>query len=271
MKKIIVAVDFSQASRKAAEYAAMFAKSFDAELVLVHGLFAPTPIGDLPGYIPVSLSQLIEENEASLQTEMEFLVDKFQVKVDGYVRMGTGSAVIKEIATEVNADLIIMGMKGAGEAGGIFGSTVTASLKKVKTPVLVVPVNASYFPIKRICYAADFENLPRPKKFHVLETIASKFDSEVKIVHVQKGNMMHAGEISVKMGSDHFFERMNHSFHKVEDEDVESGISRFLEEHSTDLLVMVAHYHNIFERIFGTSHTKLVTYQTKVPLLVLHD
>jgi hypothetical protein len=34
-------------------------------------------------------------------------------------------------------------------------------------------------------------------------------------------------------------------------------------------LVMVSRKHHFFERMFGTVHTKAMSYQTKIPLLVL--
>jgi hypothetical protein len=34
---------------------------------------------------------------------------------------------------------------------------------------------------------------------------------------------------------------------------------------------MVAHRHSLLDRWLGTSHTKLMSYHTTVPLLVLHD
>jgi hypothetical protein len=47
------------------------------------------------------------------------------------------------------------------------------------------------------------------------------------------------------------------------------GINKFIEKESTDILAMVAHRHNLFERMFGKVHAKSMSYQTKIPLLVL--
>lgn len=272
MKKILVPVDFSDASRNATAYAASFAEFFDAEIILLHALLLPDPVGDMPGYIPLSLNEMQEEHEALLQREIEWLGAKSKIKADGYVRMGSSASVIKNMAAEIKADVIVMGMKGAGKTSGIFGSTVTAGLRMFKTPMLIIPEGAAFSMIENICVASDFANLPTTNRYKVLKEIASEFNAELHILHVQKPEaMMHAGEVSVKMGSDVFFDKIRHSFHTVEDSGVEKGIGRFIEEQKADILVMVAHHHNIFERIFGKSHTKLVSLQTRIPLLVLHD
>ncbi len=49
-----------------------------------------------------------------------------------------------------------MGMKGAGGLDKIIGSTTINVSRKVKTPVLVIPHDATYTPIKHITYASDF-------------------------------------------------------------------------------------------------------------------
>jgi hypothetical protein len=52
---------------------------------------------------------------------------------------------------------------------------------------------------------------------------------------------------------------------------VEAGINEFLNSHAADMLAMVAHRHNIFYRLFGTEHTKEMTYNVQLPLLILED
>jgi hypothetical protein len=67
------------------------------------------------------------------------------------------------------------------------------------------------------------------------------------------------------------FSSLHPEFHSVYDRNVEEGIHMFIEKNPTDVLVMVAHPHNLFERMFGTVHTKEMSYQTKIPLLILND
>ncbi len=272
MKKILVAVDFSEASRKAMDYAAALAKSFNSDIVLLHAFYIPVPMGDAPGYIPLSLAEVQEENEALMQREMEYLQGKYGIGAEVFVRYGLAASAIKELAAEINAGLVVMGMKGAGKTGGIFGSTVISAIRKAKVPLLVIPENAEFSFIKHISFAADFEERPGTRPYELLEEIAGHFNADVQVLHVQKSEMlMTAGEAAGKIGTDVLFSGLPHSFHTMVDADVEKGIGDFIATHPTDLLVMVAHHHNIFERLFGKEHTKLVAYKTQVPLLVLHD
>jgi nucleotide-binding universal stress UspA family protein len=272
MKKILVAVDFSDASQKAADYAAQLAKWYDASLVLIHAYYIPTPIGDAPGYMPLSIAEVQDENEGLLESETDRLEDKFQVSAEGLVKMGTASGVIKETAEEIGADMVVMGMKGAGQTAGIFGSTVTACIRKLKSPLLVIPQEASFTPMKHITFAADFLGKTNVDRFNLLAAIVQRSGAELAIVHVQKNDQqMDAGEIAGKIKTEIDLDKLNHSFHTVINDDIEKGIIDFMEKNPTEMLVMVAHHHTIFERIFGSVHTNLIAYKSKVPLMVLHD
>jgi hypothetical protein len=67
------------------------------------------------------------------------------------------------------------------------------------------------------------------------------------------------------------FSNLHHQFHTINERNVEEGINQFIEKNPTDILAMVAHRHNLFERMFGKVHTKEMSYQTKIPLLVLQN
>lgn len=272
MKKILVAVDFSEASRKAMDYAAALASSFNAGLVLVHAFYMPAPVGDAPGYIPLSLTEVQEENEAFLQRELEYLASNFRIRADGYVRMGTATGVIRELAKEIGADLLVMGMKGAGHSISLFGSTVVSAIRKLKMPLLVIPEQHTFSYIKYICFACDFTEKAGSHPHQMLETIATHFNADVRVLHVQKNEIALGGsEVAGKMAADLALSRIRHSFHTMVDADVEKGINDFIATNPTDLLVMVSHHHNLFERLFIKEHSRQMVYQARIPLLVLHD
>lgn len=272
MKKILVAIDFSDASRKAAEYAASLAQVFDAQLLLLHAYYIPMPIGDAPGYFPLSMTEVQDENEALLEDEMEYLTGKYPVRVEIFVKMGPAAGVIRDMAAETGADLLVMGMKGAGNSSGIFGSTVTSCIRKTMLPMLVIPAKAEYSPIKHISFAADFLGKAGVARYSILETLTEKTGADIQVVHVQQtGQELSAVEIAGKVQAQNIFSNMKHKFYTVVNTDIEAAVLAFMTEHPTDLLVMVSHHHSLFERIFGTIHTNLVAVRSQVPLLVLHD
>jgi nucleotide-binding universal stress UspA family protein len=68
------------------------------------------------------------------------------IRVEARITTGDPSRGILDIASEVNADLIVMGVPPRSRLDEVlFGSTLRALLRRSKTPVLVVPVRAGAY------------------------------------------------------------------------------------------------------------------------------
>ncbi len=272
MKDILVPVDFSDASFNAISHAAFIANAFNARLTLVHA-YAGTSKFDKSADAKVydSLEELDSANEKFLKAEIDGIARKFTVKIKGIVQKGKPVTVITEVAEKIKPGLIILGMKGKGESNSRFGSTTTSMIAKTSVPLLVVPKNASYQTINSVTLASDFNDEKMLVNFPLLEKIIAKFDPFIQILNVQKKDSKLSAEmIAGKMSTGLMWDKYNHSFNIIEKDDIEEGINKFLKKHKTDLLIMVARKRNFFTKIFEPSHTKKMTYQTKIPLLVLH-
>jgi nucleotide-binding universal stress UspA family protein len=165
-----------------------------------------------------------------------------------------------------------MGMKGEGNSSSIFGSTTTSIIRISDFPVLVIPEEAVYQPIGVITLASDFDASIEMDRYVVLLALAEKFNSQINILNVEKGNSSLKPEQALgKMRTSFSFSRHKHEFHTINESKVREGINKFMEANHTDLLAMVAHKHPLFDRLFGRVHTKAMSYETKIPLLVLHS
>ena len=145
IKKIIVAVDFSDASFNAANYAAAMSNVFDAELVLVHAFMNPMAIdqmsAELSGQTDKEIADVLRE---FMNQNVEILQKKFTVKIDSIVKEGPASGILQKCVLQMQADLVVMGMKGKGKSNSLFGSTTLTHIRKSKVPVLVIPENAEF-------------------------------------------------------------------------------------------------------------------------------
>jgi universal stress protein A len=143
--KILIAIDFSENSNYAFEYALTLARQFNAELTLMHVINEPV---DLRGfYVPhISFEQLEKEIEAGAVSMME----KFcQEKLAGFT--GYQTAIITGIpyeeiirkSQEISASLIVLGTHGrTGLDHIIFGSTAERVVRASTCPVLTIRLPA---------------------------------------------------------------------------------------------------------------------------------
>jgi len=273
MKNILVPMDFSKASLNAAKYAVSFAEALGANLHLLNVIPAPGIIDDsILASVLITQAELSENNHRLMKEEVDSLSKKANVEIKSVVAEGLPSDVIAEVAKELKADLIIMGMKGKGKSNSVFGSTATAVIRKSGFPVLVIPENGDYQPIRNITFASDFDPDVESDSYDLLIKLAQKLNIPVYVLNVQKKNCALGAERTIgKMKTSLAFSSLHPEFHSVYDRNVEEGIHMFIEKNPTDVLAMVAHPHNLFERMFGTVHTKEMSYQTKIPLLILND
>jgi nucleotide-binding universal stress UspA family protein len=271
MQTILLTVDFSPASRNASIYAAEIARLLNTRILLFHAYLMPTPISEVP-YAMVTVDNLQKENEDQLKKEADFLQQQYGVETEWLVRIGTASDEIKALTKERAVGLIIMGMKGAGGLDKIIGSTTTNVTRKVKTPVLVIPHDAIYKPIQHITYASDFSYKSSVQLFEPVLELARVFKATINILYIRTH---HTGiseqEMAGKKNKETIFEGVDHEYSTIEEPAVNQGISNYLQEHTSDLLVMVAHKHTFLERVFSRNHTTSMVYETHIPLLILQD
>ncbi|MBC7829891.1 MAG: universal stress protein [Chitinophagaceae bacterium] len=271
MQTIVVPSDFSPEARNAGLYAAELAKIYQAKLVLFHAYMLPTPVSEVP-YVMITVDELQKENEILLKKEVEHMAQTYGVETEGIVRIGIPSDEIRVLAEDLPVDLVVMGMKGAGGIDKMIGSTTTNSIRKLRTPVLVIPHHSRFSPIRNITYASDFSYESNPQLFRLLIKLAKTFQAKLHVinVHRQKEDMK-TRQMEGKLNIENIFQGIEHTFDDITHQSIMQGIMQYMETHASELLVMVEHKHSFLERIFSRDHTTAMAYETKTPLLILQD
>ena len=271
MQTIVVPTDFSGEARNAGLYAAELAKIFSAKLLLFHAYMLPTPVSEVP-YVMITVDELQKENEILIRKETDNLSQAYGIQTESMVRIGIPSDEIRALTEDVPVDLVVMGMKGAGGIDKIIGSTTTNSIRKLKAPVLVIPSNRTFSPIKNITYASDFSYGISTQLFTPLMKLARAFQAKLHIinVHRQKEDMKKR-HMEGKISLEHIFQGFPHTFDDITHPSIMQGITEYMKTHDSDLLVMVEHKHSFLDRIFSRDHTTAMAYETKSPLLILQD
>ena len=271
MKRILVPVDFTPASRHASEYAAALAQVFAAEIHLLHVYIEPPPAVEVSGVWLMAGSELQEAKEALVKVEVDFLKEKYSVAVSGETKVGPTGYAINDTAKELQADIIVMGMRG-GNRSKILGGTVISTIRKSQIPVLIIHEEATFVPIKEVAVAADFNEVSDINCWNILFTLLEKFDGTLSVVHVQgKETEMAVAELSGALQVRRYLSRFPYQYVEIEDTDVAQGLLNYIHNHPIDLLVMIAHHHTVFERVFGTIYTRDISFDIKLPLLILKE
>nr|WP_312577644.1 universal stress protein [Sedimentibacter sp.] len=148
MKKILVPIDGSKASRKAAEQAITIAKQFGSEVKLVtvvnlpseekYAFFGVNVQNAFYSNRKAMLKELINQESKMLNSIISTL-DYADVKLDKIVLEGVAYEQILKLSKEENFDLIVMGRRGFSHIERFFiGSVTQRVISDAHCPVLVV-------------------------------------------------------------------------------------------------------------------------------------
>ncbi|HLM73385.1 MAG TPA: universal stress protein [Polyangiaceae bacterium] len=140
IKSILVSVDLAEGSDRVLDYALDFASKLGARLTLLH--VYNLPVYNFPdgSFVPTAevAAQVGDAARRSLDATVARLTER-GIEVTGLLRSGPTAPEICNVATEVGADLVIMGTHGRGALGrALLGSTANAVVRSSPVPVLTV-------------------------------------------------------------------------------------------------------------------------------------
>jgi nucleotide-binding universal stress UspA family protein len=141
-KSIVVGVDGSETSTRAAEIAAEIARSREAKLVLVTVVRPPEGwwgIGGAPP-TPEALSAALVEGQQQVLKENEETLPLDGLDYETVEELGDPTSRLIAVAEEREAGLIVIGKRGAGLAERVMlGSVADRLCHHSPVPVMVVP------------------------------------------------------------------------------------------------------------------------------------
>lgn len=144
--QILVTTDFSAASMRAFDTAALLASRLDAQLTVLHVLAEVPAIPHGAPLAPPLQAPGAGQRRAEAEQQLVQLRQRFPagLQVDTVLAEGPRvSAAIEQAARERDAALIVIASCGWNVAKSLFlGSTTEALLRQTRLPILVVPAGA---------------------------------------------------------------------------------------------------------------------------------
>lgn len=139
-KKILVATDASEYSRRALQTALELAQKFQAKIILLFVGYTPEAYWgyNMAYTIEITREQVEERGKLTLEATLEG-IDVNDVSLEKKVIQGHPSSVIIDAVVKENIDLVVMGSHGYGPiAGAVLGSVSQRVLRRAACPVLIV-------------------------------------------------------------------------------------------------------------------------------------
>lgn len=181
-------------------------------------------------------------------------------------------AVRKQVA-ENEIDLIVMGTKGLTSSDhDELNSNTYEVITKVKCPIMVIPEYARMHKIENIAFLTDYNCLYRNKVISVLSSALNLHKVPLRLLHLrQKDSRLTPVQVDNKGFLHYFFRDVKHSFHFLENQNLEVGIHDFIETWDISIVAIAARNLNFIQRLMLRPASQNTNGHDKVPFLILHE
>mgnify|MGYP003887685931 CR=1 FL=1 len=279
MKNILLLTDFSDNALHAVEYAIRYFEEKEVTFHLLH-------VKDMRGFVSDDLigastgtdvyETIIGGIKKELKKVQEYLEGKYNSPGHTFKTKTVYSPffdAVRDYSKKEKIDMIVMGTKGATGAKQVFvGSTTSKIINRMDVPVLAIPEDYDFQPIKKVLFPLDFKVDFLPITLLPLLELLDRYQPNLKIVYLDETQKELTDEQKLnREETERIFKGYHFSLHTVRGLDLDSALSCLSEFLQTQMIVMIKKERSFVQRVFKGTHIRKVSYHIKVPLLVLPE
>jgi nucleotide-binding universal stress UspA family protein len=285
---ILVPVDFSDYTMKAAKLAFSIAKSLNAGIILLHTYYSPFYSGGMPISDAFAFDEHSEEAMKSLMhkndVEMEKLMNQLRleiaegslpdVQITAKFREGVPEEQIILYARKHKPLMLIMGTQGAtASSHDLLGSVTAEVLDRSPVPVFAFPEQTPFDRfegIRNVGFLTQFEQRDL-LAFDAMMQLLKPYRFKVYFIHLS--NDARTWDEIQLAGIKEYFKRhfpdVESSYVLLEGGKMVEQLNKFIQERNIDVLTIASHKRNIFVRLFNPGIAHRMVFHGDTPLLVI--
>ena len=278
MNSILIPTDFSENAMNAIRFALEFFKYdtpefyflhvYEDEVYNNHELLEEDSFDEVLNMVS-NQSQLKLE---SLLKEVETLAPHTRYK---YHIISAYNSLIDEVDTLVigkNIDLIVMGTKGeTSNKSFAFGSNTLQVLKYVSCPVLAIPESYTYSEPKHVLFPTNYLIPYRRRELNLLSKMVSPFRPVIDMLYISKSKTLSRRQEDNRHFLESELSENELNFTTLASKDITQTIYEYVENHNTDLLVMVNTRHSFLEDMLYRCKVDDICLHSRIPFLALQN
>ena len=277
MNNLIVPIDFSDASKNAARYAAHISTLIpDAHLIL-YNVFDTLEYGsdssplDTEGDEDASRKAIVELALASVQTELSTITSAriSLVAEESHRFLDTLETYVKKN----NVQLIVMGITGATRLGQVFmGSNALNIVKRAIAPTIIVPPDAHSQSAKNVLLLTDFKDIENTIPIDTVKSVLDLFRPHLYIVNVDHEHYVQVTDEykTERAKLETALQAYKPEFYFIRLFDFVEATNQFVADYKIDLILTFPRKHSFLSGMFKTSSTKELAYHSHVPIAAIN-
>ncbi len=264
MTKILVPVDFSDTSSNALSYAIQLfgPGSLEVTVLNVYG-------NRSTALLMKNIDGILEKDAKS---RMDELLTPFREKypeVAFTVKITKNQPVpaITALGDSGRFDYIVMGTKGASGLKEVFlGSVAGGVVSKTKAPVIVVPGDHTFRPLDTIIFSVGNDPFSDPAVVEPLRRIARLHHSKIKVLHIAEKKTPQIEKALTAI--EEFNPSVDYAFGTGK---TSKDLDDYLMKDFSGMVCLIRSKKGFIDRLLSESVTLKQTFNSPVPLLILHE
>lgn len=277
MKTILIPTDFSKVAKIATKVAIGIAQRAYAKLVLLHIIERPDSVSfNIEGQISeldnwedkLYTLKLIEKAKKEMAAVREE-AGAIDVNVTSELRLGNPFHGMREVITEHDVDLVVMGTSGHSKLEEmIIGSNTEKVIRHAACPVLTVHDRPGKNDFKNIVYATSLSD-DEIDFAAVVKNTQEMYGSTVHVLRINTPENFQSDTVVKKVMND-FVKKIklkNYTLNVFNDHSEEEGIIHFADSINADLVAMSTHGRTGFAHVLVGSIAEDVANHSSRPVL----
>lgn len=286
---ILVPVDFSDYSLKAALVGFDIAEKLGSRMVIYHSSpqpeFLTIPYSDVIVY-DSALFLNYEMTEKATAKKFEAFLAKLtstieparwkKAKPEYIVKIGEADDDILSYIQIHPPRMVVMGIRGAdAKSGDLIGTTTAAVIFNTRVPVLAIPEQTTtewLSHLKTVVYATNFESSDFIAMDRLIKLV-KPLECKVICLHVNRGKNGDLDEAMLEGMREALCEKYPYAAFDcrlVHSENLPEAIDQFIQDNGIDVLAVTTHRRNLLTRLFNPSIASKLILHSKTPVLVFH-
>jgi nucleotide-binding universal stress UspA family protein len=260
MINVIIPIDFSETSFNAAHYGAkMYANRKDVNIILYNYYSSNEDANVARTYL------------LGLQKELKTIA----INVETIAESGSNFIdSLSAFAHVKSAYMIIMGLTGKSALAQRFSGSNTLKMAEQNIcPILIIPANATYDSITNILIASEMKQVEETPVLLAVKRILVDFKPNLHVLNVDDSHYISLTTSYIKERDEMEFllADFKPEFYFMRLFDFHESINLFVHDKDIDMIIMSPKFHSFFQKLFKTQHVKKMIYQSKVPVLAIHE
>lgn len=258
-KKILVPHDFSEVASAAINHALDIAETIDGEVYFLH---------------VVAKQSAVEKARTKLNAEQEKVAKLTETPIKTIIRIGNIFEDIGDVASEIGADMIVMGTHGLRGMQFLTGSHALKVITHSTVPFIVVQGNPLRVGYNNIVVPLDLSKETK-QKLAIVADMAQYFASKVHLITPRETDEYLANQLDRNLlyAEKFFAERgIQHTATVGEDKGgFAKVLQNFAKEKDADLICIMNMAENSLLGMLGSSYEQeMITNEANIPVMMVN-